>query len=173
MQSECIRQVQAAMSEITDHWITDNITVARLCVEWTLPQLAWTADAKLLDQTADSGRARRSLVSNQNYPNIGGMVELLDAAHSNLEKLMCTATSDVEIVPKAALSEIGAASARGRECVVVTFALYLLFEKLPGLSDYALKAAEVDSFVNSLKQKAGVPPAIKAALDAACKPPPQ
>ena len=51
--------------------------------------------------------------------------------------------------------------------MIVTFCLYLLFEKLPSIKDPELKASELDQFVQKMGSKAKIPEVFMVALNAA------
>ncbi len=168
LQAETIRQCQELLDEMVGAWISDNIGVVGRVKEWCFAGLGWVADKTLLDNSEKSVRVRKLLVSNSNYPMIGSVVEILEDAHALLSRL--NVPGHVQLVADAVLNDIDAACAIGRTTVITTFALYLLFEKLPSVADFALKQAELEAFQTTLSSKAPIPAALLDALNAATKP---
>lgn len=166
LQSEVVRQVQGVIDEIVGVWEEDLKRLANIALEWSLVENGWKPDACLLNDSAESKTRRGQLLNNPHYSEIGNLVEIISAGHTHLSKL--NTPGNTPLTPTVLLNEIARAVTVGRECVVTTFCLYLLYEKFPKCSDAELRKAEYDSFLAGVKGKAPVPPAMLEALQKAC-----
>jgi hypothetical protein len=164
LQSETARQIQQVLDGAVTVWVDDSVQLANMITTWCLPALGWQADKTLLANSPVAQGMRKALLSNEHYQQIGGVVDVVAKAESMLDILNAQNSVKATVVQPAVLELLKASCTTGRRCVVTTYCLFLLVEKLPSLSDFELKAAEVQSFVLSLKGKADMPADFAEAL---------
>lgn len=76
-------------------------------------------------------------------------------------------TGQPPLVPADLFVTCGAIVQTGRTTVLVTFCIFLVFQRLPKLPSAELRSAEVDSFVSRIKGRHELAPDLLAALRAA------
>ncbi len=166
--SEACRQVGDAIQTTVSTWTRDISDFACILRSWV--PAGWTVDnvKELLAASGEHAAVRKSLLNNtENYPNLGQGANVLEAGTELLTKL--NISGHPVLVPASYLEDMTKTSGRARDCVVVTFALYLLFDKLPRVSTKEAREAEVESFYSTLPKDQVVPADLKKALDARIK----
>jgi hypothetical protein len=157
--------VDAAIGDLGNVWVRDITMVAESIAAWC--PVVWVDDVELLKKT-DSAQARRTaLLRNPDYPKLGDAITILQQLTARARSLNLPGLGP--IVGAECLKFWEDTMAHGIKTVVVTYALYMLFEKLPKITDTELKKAEVEAWVEKFRAaKREVPQVYIDALRAAC-----
>lgn len=160
--SETLRQTGLVIDGTVGTWVSDITAFAAVLSSWIPP--AVSVEVLL---TAEGAAARKTLIGNPNYAPMGGACEILEAANKLLATL--NVTGQPNLVPAQVIEALAKVVANGRDCVVLTFSLFLLFDKLPRLTTKESREAEVESFLTGLRPENPCPETLQVALRAKAK----
>ena len=159
LRSEAVRQTRALLQDIVTMWLTDVSQLSSLVDSWC-PDGSEGDDA--LFEGSETAKARRTqLLCNPHYKDAAPAVELLNKQVALLTAI--NMNGHPQLVQAADLDVCRNAASKASNMVLVTYALFLEYEKLPRISAAELRKAEISNFCDKLRHKPGAVPARLAA----------
>jgi hypothetical protein len=167
LRAEVLRQCGDVISSLADVWVKDVEAASQQVEKFCLS--GWVANESLLQDSDAAKAARKALLTNPNYKDIGPAVEMLEANRALLETV--NMPGHAVVVPAEFVARLRSIVAHGLETVVITFCLFLVYEKIPRITDPELKKAEVEGFRSRMAAgRREIPQFMQKRLDAIARP---